>query len=194
MDVTDLTLIYQQHIYFRFLNQIGSIPIILLAVYRLLAGPDYSKCKFKEKYRSVLDAVKLQNWGPTIIHNPDKKDDDNTEKSIEVLEENWVDLIFKTFLRLHVPHYTIDASVKILKCLLFGLDSCKVVFLSHHITSLVMCKTCFMMDHYPWYCILVIGWHSLMCAFPNNVPFANVAYGAILINMEAQLLFRKTFR
>ena len=154
--------------------------MVLLAIYRLICPPDYEKCSMRVKYRSFSDALRLHDWDwskaqPT---SPSEKDD---KKS--VLRGNWIDIAFRIFILMHYPHYFIDAIVKLTKCYYHGVDPCKTVFLSHHIWTVILSRSFFMMDHYPWFIILPIGFHAIICAFPNVIPYNEVAYGLMQLNM-----------
>ena len=93
-----------------------------------------------------------------------------------MLVGTWIDTAFRTFIIMHYPHYLLDIIVKITKTYYHGPELCKIVYLSHHVWTIILSRSFVMMDHYPWFIILPIGFHAMICAFPNKIPYNEVAY------------------
>jgi len=101
-----------------------------------------------------------------------------------MLKSDWLDVFYKFYLFLGAVNYIIDSVVKLRLYGIMGIlaEDCKKWFFIHHICTIIMFRSMWMVDHYTWFVAWPSAYHNLMVAFPRFLPWNNIFYGIGLVS------------
>lgn len=90
-------------------------------------------------------------------------------------------------------HYAFDSCVK-LHAYRFGIfnEECKLLYFMHHICTVIMFRSMWMIDHYPWFIAFPPGYHCVMVGFPR-FAYNNYIYAVALISFFYMNIMIPTF-
>ena len=91
-------------------------------------------------------------------------------------------MIFKFYLIVGGIHYGLDSCVKAYSygpSLIY--EGCKFIYFMHHVCTVVMFRSMWMLDHYTWFIALPASYHCMLVAFPRWEPWNSYIYAVALI-------------
>ena len=99
-------------------------------------------------------------------------------------ETDIFDKFFKLYLPIFAFYYLFDLLVKLyymnFPSDLF--DGCYMGFIVHHVISLFGYKTTIILDHYPWFLMGPVAFHTVVGGFTNLGLFNHIVYSFFVFN------------
>ena len=94
-----------------------------------------------------------------------------------------MDHFYRFYLLIGGIHYSLDAAVKLKFYGIAGImgDDCRRAFFVHHICTVIMFRSMWMVETFTWFVALPSAYHNVLVAFPHFVPWNNYMYGIGLI-------------
>jgi hypothetical protein len=175
------------------------VPVNLALIYRIFTRKDFTQYEFREKYASYWDCLNILDINPYKKRPKVDAINDAIQKKSDTkrpfLEEDNVDKFFKSFLGFCILYYVADCLIKLYEFKAEDYrDVCKMGFFAHHLATIFGFKSIFFVDHYTWFFMGPMAYHTVIVTFPDLTVINNMIYAVFVIAFAFYPCFALPFR